>query len=63
MKAKAKPEPSAVFAVLENPPSSDPERVVVRIQGISYSLPSATAAEAFRAKYAGRPHHDEGFEN
>jgi hypothetical protein len=57
------PKPPVIRAVLDHPPSSDPERVVVRIEGITYSLASAAAAEAFRAKYAGRPHHGEGFEN
>jgi hypothetical protein len=45
----------------ENPSSTVPDRVCVRIDGISYLIPVAQV-EAFRAKYAGRPHHDEGFE-
>jgi hypothetical protein len=61
MMAKSKPaETRPTLAVLENPPSSDPQRVVVRIQGISYSLPSAASAEAFKAKYGRHRHHDEG---
>ena len=57
MKAKAKPEPPPTMAQPERPPSSDRERVILRIDGISYSIP-ACQVEAFKARYAGRTKRD-----
>jgi hypothetical protein len=47
----ADPEPPTL-AVPERPRSSDPTRVCIRIDGISYSIP-ADQVEAFRARYKG----------
>ncbi len=44
------PEPSPTYAVPERPRSSDPQRVAIRIEGITYSIP-ADQADAFKARY------------
>jgi hypothetical protein len=56
------PEPSPTFAVPEKPPSSDPERVILRIGGISYSIPACQAA-TFRARLTSQSNLDARAEN
>ncbi len=41
--------------------STLPDYVAVRIDGLTH-LVAPGAAEAFKARYASQPHHDEGFE-
>ena len=54
VKPKHEPaEPSPTYAVPERPKSSDPHRLVIRIDGISYSIP-AKQVEAFKARYAAK---------
>ncbi len=58
--SKAKREPAETQptrAQPERPPSSDRERVTIRIDGITYSIP-VNQVEQFRARYAGRTKRD-----
>ena len=43
------PEPSPVFAVPEKTPSSDPHRVAVRIDGLTYLI-WADQVDSFKAR-------------
>ena len=50
------PEIPPTYAVIRHPPSSDPDRVAIRIDGVTYLIP-AHQAEAFKARY-GAPNRD-----
>lgn len=51
MKAKAKAEPPPTMAQPERPPSSERNRVAIRIEGITYLI-WAEQVEAFKARLA-----------
>jgi hypothetical protein len=53
-------ETQPTMAVPERPPSSDRERVILRIGGISYSIPACQAA-TFRARLTSQSKRDEHY--
>jgi hypothetical protein len=54
---KRKPAETPTRAQPDRPRSSDPERIAIRIDGITYSIP-AEQVEQFKARYAGRTKRD-----
>jgi len=57
VKAKAKPEPPPTMAQPERPPSSERNRVAIRIEGITYLI-WEEQAEAFKARLASQSKRD-----